>query len=136
MKSFIHRSSRRQRSQVLNRDLPGSISNLTGSLSASIHFRKSANGSADEFLLTPGGSSPIPGAPALRCHDLEFVRIAFANMLDYLKINNWRSSETPEPIATMCKNRFIASIELLYVFPTDKGENTGVHPYNRILARA
>ena len=30
----------------------------------------------------------------------------------------------------------IAFIPLLYVFLTDKGDKAGVHPYNRILARA
>jgi hypothetical protein len=58
------------------------------SLFASIHFRKSAVDSPDGFLLTIGGSSPISGAPARRCRDQELARIAFANMLDYLNIEN------------------------------------------------
>ena len=40
------------------------------------------------------------------------------------------------PPTSMCKNGFIASIALLCVFPTDKGDKAGVDPYNRILARA
>ena len=47
-----------------------------------------------------------------------------------------RSSENPEPITTICKNGRITSIPSLYVFPTDKGDIAGVHPCNRILARA
>jgi hypothetical protein len=40
------------------------------------------------------------------------------------------------PITTICKNGLIASIPSLYVSLTDKGDKAGVHPYNRILARA
>jgi hypothetical protein len=46
------------------------------------------------------------------------------------------SSEHPRSITTICKNGLTASISVLYVFLTDKGDEAGVHPYNRILARA
>jgi hypothetical protein len=59
--------------------------------------------------------------------------IEFANLLD---IEKRRSSESREPITTMCKNGFIASIPLLYVLLTDKEDKAGVHPCNRILACA
>ena len=36
---------------------------------------------------------------------------------------------------TLCKDGLIAFIPLFYVSLTDKGQKTGVHPYNRILAR-
>ena len=49
---------------------------------------------------------------------------------DYALIN------APEPITTMCKDGFIASISSLYVFLIDKGDKAGAHPYNRVLARA
>jgi hypothetical protein len=64
------------------------------------------------------------------------ARIAFANMLDYLNIENGGSSEYPEPITTICKDGLTASIPLLYVFLIDKGDKALVHPYNRILACA
>jgi hypothetical protein len=49
---------------------------------------------------------------------------------DYALIN------APEPITTMCKDGFIASIPSLYVFLIDKGDKAGAHQYNRVLARA
>jgi hypothetical protein len=66
----------------------------------------------------------------------KLARIAFANMLDYLNVENGRSSEYPEPTTTACENELITSISLLYVCLTDKGDDAGVHPYNRILACA
>ena len=46
------------------------------------------------------------------------------------------TSEHPRSITTICKNGLAVSISVLYVFLTDKGDGAGVHPYNRILARA
>ena len=60
----------------------------------------------------------------------------FANMLECPDIENRRSSEYREPITIICKDGLTTSILLLYIFLTDKGDNAGVHPYNRILARA
>ena len=99
----------------------------------------SQNRPSFRYPLGKGGltlRSPISGAPARLCCDQELTCIAFANMLDYLNIENGRSSEYPGPITTICKNGLFASILLLYVFPTDKGDKAGVHPYNRIVARA
>jgi hypothetical protein len=57
-------------------------------------------------------------------------------MLDYLMIENGRSSEYPEPITTICKNGTHRINPIVVRFLTDKGDKAGVHPYNRILARA
>ena len=62
--------------------------------------------------------------------------IELADLLDDLNIEKRRSSKYREPIPTMCKNGFIASIPLLYVLLTDKEDKAGVHPCNRILACA
>ena len=62
-------------------------------------------------------------------------RIPATNLLDE-RIGDYALINAPEPIITMCKDGFIASIPSLYVFLIDKGDKAGAHPYNRVLARA
>jgi hypothetical protein len=52
------------------------------------------------FLIAGNAENYRPDSVVIRC----LARIAFANMLDYLNIENGRSSEYPQPITTICKN--------------------------------
>jgi hypothetical protein len=85
-------------------------------------------GSSTLFAAPNSGNVRVGGQPlGTQSSSLASSMSAYGN---YALIN------APEPITTMCKDGFIASIPSLYVFLIDKGDKASAHPYNRVLARA
>jgi hypothetical protein len=92
---------------------------------------------------SPCNPYPTPSIllfPHIRCNPSFNIRVSISDgtgtLCEGRSVTETVSSEHPRPITTICKNGLTASISVLYVFLTDKGDEAGVHPYNRILASA
>ena len=90
----------------------------------------------DTMNRSPEQPRPVKrGSAALFCPS-EKSRLGPRNRYIGERLGDYALINAPDPITTICKDGFIASISSLYVFLIDKGDRAGAHPYNRVLARA